>query len=65
MLKLDPNAAQGLHKLSSDIKVLATRQKPEQQMYQVRFSFVDFLKIAIYSVLAITVIKAFILILHW
>ena len=76
MLKLSPQSAEGLHKLSQDIQtlyknhntqrtVIPQTQEPQQEQYVVRFGFLDVLKISGYFIITIGIIKATFLILNW
>lgn len=64
MLKLSPQSARGLHKLSEDIRNYQHREINGEQ-YQVRFSFIDIIKISAYGVLLFAVFNSVSTILGW
>jgi len=75
MLKLSPQSAEGLHKLSQDLQTLyknhsektinTTQNQQPEQNYTVRFGFLDVLKISAYFIVAVALIKTTFLILNW
>lgn len=75
MLKLSPQSAEGLHKLSQDIQTLYknhheqtvnnVQTQESQEDYVVRFGFLDVLKISAYFLVTIGTIKAVFYILNW
>ena len=76
MLKLSPQSAQGLNKLSNDIRAVSEyyierrKQKqqepqPESQPMKFQFSFIDAIKISAYFLLTVITAKALFFILNW
>lgn len=81
MLKLSPQSAQGLNKLSNDIRAVSKyylerrkekqqepkveEQQTEPQTVRYQFSFIDALKICAYFLLTALTVRALFFILNW